>query len=136
MLDEEGVDEGDRDRAQEGAGHERTPVEDVAAHELGEDPDRDRLLLGRREEDEGVEVLLSVPYKRAFAAPLSGVSRATRQTLPLEVAAVERRIARRPTDDQPQRIAAVQRGNGALALDVRQSRELAIELIRRQRGGL
>ena len=58
MLDEEGVDESDRDRAQEGAGHERTPVEDVAAHELGEDPDRDRLLLGRREEDEGVEKLV------------------------------------------------------------------------------
>ena len=47
VLDEERVDEGDGDRAQESAGHERAPVEDVAAHELGENPDRNRLLLGR-----------------------------------------------------------------------------------------
>src|SRR2546428_6316938 len=58
VLDEEGVDEGDRDRAQQRARHERAPVEDVAAHALGIDPDRDRLLLGRREEDEGVEELV------------------------------------------------------------------------------
>ena len=45
MLDEERVIEGDRDRAQEGAGHQRAPVEDIAADELGEDADRDRLLL-------------------------------------------------------------------------------------------
>src|SRR6266404_1418726 len=44
MLDEKRVDEGDRDRAQEGAGHERAPVEDIAADKLGEDADRDRLL--------------------------------------------------------------------------------------------
>src|SRR5438128_4750705 len=58
VLDEEGVDEGDWDRAQESAGHERAPVEDVAAHELGEDSDRNRLLLRRREEDESVEELV------------------------------------------------------------------------------
>jgi hypothetical protein len=44
VLDEEGVDEGNRDRAEQGARHERPPVEDVAAHQFGEDPDRDRLL--------------------------------------------------------------------------------------------
>src|SRR2546422_6145753 len=58
VLDEEGVDEGDGDGAQERAGHERAPVEDVAAHELGKDPDRNRLLLGRREKDERVEELV------------------------------------------------------------------------------
>src|SRR5205814_9365337 len=67
VLDEERVDDGDRDRAEEGAGHERTPVEDVPAHELGEDPDRDRLLLGRGEEDEGVEEL--VPGEREGEGP-------------------------------------------------------------------
>src|SRR6266481_6307594 len=58
VLDEEGVDEGDGDRAEQGAGHEGPPVENVTAHQLGEDPDGDRLLLGRREEDKGVEELV------------------------------------------------------------------------------
>src|SRR2546426_6749610 len=40
VLDEEGVDEGDGDGAEEGARHERSPVEDVAAHQLGEHADR------------------------------------------------------------------------------------------------
>src|SRR5438128_8404533 len=62
VLDEEGVDERDRDGTQESAGHERAPVEDVTAHQLGEDPDRNRLLLTRREDDEREEEL--VPGQR------------------------------------------------------------------------
>src|SRR5215472_349948 len=58
VLDEKRVDEGDGDGAEQRACHERPPVEDVAPHQLGEDPDGDRLLLRRREEDEGVEELV------------------------------------------------------------------------------
>src|SRR5262249_26141368 len=47
VLDEEGVDERDGNGPEERAGHERAPVENVAPHQLGEDADRDRLLLGR-----------------------------------------------------------------------------------------
>src|SRR5207245_2894777 len=45
VLDEEGIDEGHRNRAQERPRHERAPEEDVAPDQLGDDPDRDRLLL-------------------------------------------------------------------------------------------
>src|SRR3989449_10408000 len=55
VLDEEGVDEGHRDRAQQRPRHEWAPEEDVAPDELGDDADRDRLLLRGGEEDEGVE---------------------------------------------------------------------------------
>src|SRR5215510_3170726 len=46
VLHEEGVDERDRHRAQQGPGHERAPEEHVAADQLGDDPHRHRLLLG------------------------------------------------------------------------------------------
>src|SRR5262245_41798593 len=58
VLDEEGVDESDGDGTEEGARHERPPVEDVATHQLREHADRDRLLLRRREEDERIEELV------------------------------------------------------------------------------
>src|SRR6266498_98782 len=62
VLDEEGVNESDRDRAQQRPRHERAPEEDVAPDELGDDADRDRLLLRGGEEDEGVDEL--VPGQR------------------------------------------------------------------------
>src|SRR2546427_676535 len=62
VLDEEGIDEGHRNRAQERPRHERAPEEDVAPDQLGDDPDRDRLLLRGGEEDEGVDEL--VPGQR------------------------------------------------------------------------
>src|SRR6185437_1200788 len=58
MLDEEGIDQRHRDRAEQRAGHQRAPEEDVAADELGGDADRHGLLLGRGEEDERVDELV------------------------------------------------------------------------------
>src|SRR4029450_8644584 len=55
VLDEERVDERDRNRAQQRSGHERTPEEDVAPDQLGDDADRYRLLLRRREEDQRID---------------------------------------------------------------------------------
>src|SRR6266478_4980547 len=40
MLDKERIDDGDRDRAQQDACHQLSPVEQVAADQLGDDPDR------------------------------------------------------------------------------------------------
>src|SRR4029077_17369828 len=40
MLDKEGIDDGDRDRAQQRARHQLAPIEHVAADQLGDDPDR------------------------------------------------------------------------------------------------
>src|SRR5690242_1527452 len=58
VLDEEGVDERYRNRAEQGARHERPPEEDIAADELGGDADRHGLLLGRREKHESVDELV------------------------------------------------------------------------------
>src|SRR5262245_25991055 len=58
VLHEEGVDERDGHRPQEGARHQRAPEEHVAADQLGHHADRHRLLLGRGEEDEGVDELV------------------------------------------------------------------------------
>src|SRR2546425_4127262 len=57
ILDEKGIDERHRHRAEQRAGHELPPEIDVAADELGDDPDRDRLAFRRRQEDEGVNEL-------------------------------------------------------------------------------
>src|SRR6185437_209453 len=46
VFDEEGVDDGDRDRAEQGRCHQLAPVEDVAAHQLGDRPDRHGADLG------------------------------------------------------------------------------------------
>src|SRR5213593_1138334 len=62
VLDEEGVDESHRDRAQQRPRHERAPEEDVAPDQLGDDADRHRLLLRGGEEDERVDEL--VPGQR------------------------------------------------------------------------
>src|SRR5262249_49756907 len=58
VLDEERIDDRDWDRAEQGAGHQLTPEIDVAADQLGDHPDRNGLLLGRREEDQGVDELV------------------------------------------------------------------------------
>src|SRR3954451_3169945 len=62
MFDKEGIDDRHRDRAQQRARHQRPPEEDVAADQLGGDADRHRLLVGRGQEDEGVDEL--VPAER------------------------------------------------------------------------
>src|SRR5919106_5975034 len=58
VLDEERIDDRDRDRAEQGAGHQLTPEVDVAAYQLRHHADRHRLLLRRREKDEGVDELV------------------------------------------------------------------------------
>src|SRR5436189_3752526 len=58
VLDEERVDERDRNRAQQRPGHQRAPEEDVAPDQLGDDADRHRLLLRGREEDQRVDELV------------------------------------------------------------------------------
>src|SRR5258708_20950112 len=55
MFDKEGVDDRHRDRAQQRTGHQRPPEEDVAADQLRRDAYRHRLLVGRREEHQGVD---------------------------------------------------------------------------------
>src|SRR4051812_37586846 len=62
VLDEERIDDRHRDRADQCAGHQRAPEEDVAADELGGDADGHGLLLGRGEEDERIDEL--VPRER------------------------------------------------------------------------
>src|SRR5438270_343038 len=58
VLDEEGVDQRHRDRAQECSRHELAPEIDVTPDELRDHPDRDRLLLRRRQEHERVDELV------------------------------------------------------------------------------
>src|SRR6185312_4987926 len=58
VLDEEGVDDGNRDRAEQGRRHQLAPVEDVAAHQLGDRPDRHGANLGLGEEDQRVQELV------------------------------------------------------------------------------
>src|SRR5436190_7521280 len=55
MLDEERVDKGDRDRADQRTGHQRAPVEHVAADQLGGHAHRHGLLLGRGQEHQRVD---------------------------------------------------------------------------------
>src|SRR5262245_18649339 len=55
VLDEERIDERDRDRAKQRARHQGPPVEHVAADELGRDADRHGLLLGRRQEHQRID---------------------------------------------------------------------------------
>src|SRR5215207_8288741 len=62
MLDEEGVENDQRQRADQGAGHQRAPAVDVAVGELVDDGDRHRLVLGRGDEGERVDEL--VPAQR------------------------------------------------------------------------
>src|ERR1700674_1642727 len=62
VLDEEGVHDRDRDRAQQRARHQRSPEEHVAADELRGDPDRHGFLLRRGQEHQGVDEL--VPGQR------------------------------------------------------------------------
>src|SRR5258705_6737216 len=62
VLDEEGVDEGHRHRAQQRARHELPPEVDVAADELGDYAHRYRLALRGGQEDERVNEL--VPGQR------------------------------------------------------------------------
>src|SRR5260221_10173036 len=45
VLDEERVEDDDRDRTKQRAGHQRAPMIDVALDELGDDADRHRLVL-------------------------------------------------------------------------------------------
>src|SRR5262249_54466107 len=62
VVDEERVDQRDRDRADERAGHQRPPVEHVAADQFGDDADRHGLLLRGGEEHQRVDEL--VPAQR------------------------------------------------------------------------
>src|SRR4051794_29644607 len=47
VLDEEEVDDGYRQAAEERSGHQGAPLVDVSAHELGREPHRHRLVLRR-----------------------------------------------------------------------------------------
>src|SRR5439155_2244499 len=62
VLVEEGVDERDRNAAQQRARHQLSPEVDVAADHLRYDADRHRLALGRRQEHQRVDEL--VPRQR------------------------------------------------------------------------
>src|SRR6266849_3435334 len=62
VLDEEGIDEGHRDRPEQGPGHELAPEVDVAADQLRHHADRDGLLLRGGQEHERVDEL--VPRQR------------------------------------------------------------------------
>src|SRR5271154_1976242 len=62
VLDEERVDHGHRDRAEQRARHQRPPKEHVAADQLGSNADRDGLFLRRGEEHQRVDEL--VPRQR------------------------------------------------------------------------
>ena len=46
IIDEEGIEDDDRQRAEKRARHQRAPFIDVAAHQLGQDADRHGLVLG------------------------------------------------------------------------------------------
>src|SRR5262249_55232352 len=67
MFDEERINNRDRNRAEQRPRHQLTPVEYVAANELGGHADRHRFLLGRGEEDQRVNEL--VPRKREREDP-------------------------------------------------------------------
>src|SRR6266568_8365501 len=67
MFDKERIDKGHRDRPQQRAGHQFAPVEHIAPHQFGGDADRHGLLIGRREEDEGIDEL--VPRQREGKDP-------------------------------------------------------------------
>src|SRR6266581_9261162 len=67
MFDKERVDEGHRDRPQQRASHQLAPVEHIAPHQLGGDADRHGFLVGRGEEDEGVDEF--VPRQREGEDP-------------------------------------------------------------------
>src|SRR6185503_147179 len=58
ILDEEGIDDRHRDRADQRARHQRPPEEHVAADQLRDHADRDGLLLGRREEHQRIDELV------------------------------------------------------------------------------
>src|SRR5579884_3091142 len=62
VLGEEGVQESHRYRAEQGASHQFTPEEDVAADQVTADADGDRLDRRVLQEHQGVDVL--VPGKR------------------------------------------------------------------------
>src|SRR5215813_13953385 len=55
VLDEEGVEDDQRQRADQRPRHQRAPPVDVAVDELVDDRDRDRLVLGRGNEGERVD---------------------------------------------------------------------------------
>src|SRR5215813_14018137 len=58
VLDEERVDDGHGDGAEQGARHELSPEVDVAANQLGDHSHGHRLLLRRGEKDQGVDELV------------------------------------------------------------------------------
>src|SRR5262245_3384466 len=62
VLDEERVDQGDRHGAEQRAGHQLAPEEDIAADQLRDHAHRHRLLIGRGHEHERVDEL--VPRQR------------------------------------------------------------------------
>src|SRR5205823_8647673 len=62
VFHEERINECHRDRPQQGPGHQRPPLEDVAGDELGGQSDGNRLRSRGGQEDERVEVL--VPGQR------------------------------------------------------------------------
>src|SRR3954463_478188 len=67
VFDEERIDEGDRDRSKQRAGHELAPIEDVAAHKFRGNPDRHGLLIRRGQEHQRVDEL--VPRQREGEYP-------------------------------------------------------------------
>ncbi len=62
MLDEEGVEDHQRQAADQRAGHQRAPAEDVAVDEVRDDRDGHGLVLVRRNEGQRVDEL--VPAQR------------------------------------------------------------------------
>ena len=58
MLDEERVDDRDRDRSQQRRRHELAPVEHVAAHQFGDRADRHGAHVGLGEEDQRIQELV------------------------------------------------------------------------------
>src|SRR5690606_10819254 len=62
VLDEEGIEDDNRQRADQGAGHQRAPFVDVGADELGKHADRHGLVLRRLDEGQRVDEL--VPGQR------------------------------------------------------------------------
>src|SRR5215469_10086803 len=55
VLDKERVDQRDRDRAQQRAGHQLAPIEYVAADQLGDDPDRNGANRALGQKDQRIE---------------------------------------------------------------------------------
>src|SRR5689334_4613944 len=58
VLDKKRIHKSDRDRPQQGPGHQLAPIEHVTAHQFGGHADRHGLLIGRGEEDECVDELV------------------------------------------------------------------------------